>query len=384
MTLLAQGPTEDTTRKLLATTLAAMEQKSWTDARQKLRQLQAHVETTSSTSVSKADLLAMEEKVALGEWNNVVVKARAGTVLKTLKTTTSAPLVAMSPDGKYVLAGYSGKLCLYDVISGTTLKTFDGSAPSFHPKGTLVFVKKADDELTLFEIPSGKEAQSWGKEKYLNRVVFSPDGGLAFGFGGGKEMKLWNVGSGKLVPAFAGKTAESLIYCAAFSPDGRYLLTGGTSVQLWEIATGKLIRELGAAPPSGSTIQNRALAVGFSTDGASAYVCWFIEGRVVGWEITTGKEVKNFQAVANPNGRPDGAVFSSSGRFVMTKDNVTLRVFDIESGKQVHTFPVPRYTPSFGFSRDELLGFYGDGHRGTVSLLKIWDGDRPPAPPLKR
>lgn len=384
MTLLAQGPVEDTTRKLLAATLAAIEQKNWAVARQKLRQLQARVEATSSVAVPKSDLLAMEEKVALGEWNDTVARAKAGTVLKTLKVTTSVPLAAMSPDGRYLLAGYSGELWLCDVVSGDKLKRIEGSAPSFHPMGTLVFVKKRNDVLTLFEVPSGKEAQSWGKEQYLYRMVFSPDGRFAFGVGAGKDLKLWDVGSGKLVPAFANKTADSIVRTAVFSPDSRYLLTGGTSVQLWEIATGKIVRELGAAPPSGSTIQNRALSVGFNADGTSAYVCWFIGGKVVGWETTTGKEIKKFQAATNPNGTPDGAVFSSSGRFVMTNHNSIYRVFEIESGKQTSIFPAPRYTPSFGFGEDELIGFYGDGHRGTVTLWKIWDGDRPPAPPLKR
>jgi WD40 repeat protein len=65
----------------------------------------------------------------------------------------------------------------------------------------------------------------------------SPDGSILAA--GGKTVKLWDMGTGKLVRELFGhlKTTQAI----TFSADGRLLVSGGSygTTNVWEVATGR-------------------------------------------------------------------------------------------------------------------------------------------------
>jgi WD40 repeat protein len=87
-------------------------------------------------------------------------------------------------------------------------------------------------------------------------MVFSPDGKCLATGSDDKTIKLWNVESQKEIATLEGKSSG--IQSLAFSPDGKYLVSGGTIIKLWSVESKK---EVNTLPGNGSN------AVAFSRDG---------------------------------------------------------------------------------------------------------------------
>jgi WD40 repeat protein len=118
------------------------------------------------------------------------------------------------------------------------------------------------------------------------------------------------------------------VYRAAFSPDGKYILTSpGRSddkVRLWDVSTGKLIREYQSAMPGGDS-------VAFAPDGKIV-----IDSGVNMWDMQTGKELRRLI------GHTDliwTATFSPNGKYIATASaDGTARLWDVQSGQELRRF----------------------------------------------
>ncbi|MCK5522475.1 MAG: hypothetical protein KAI83_05000, partial [Thiomargarita sp.] len=81
-----------------------------------------------------------------------------------------------------------------------------------------------------------------GHNSSVKSVAFSPDGRYALSGSFDYTLKLWEVNTGAEIRTFAGHT--DIVYSVAFSPDGRYALSGSFdyTLKLWELNTGAEIR----------------------------------------------------------------------------------------------------------------------------------------------
>jgi len=91
-------------------------------------------------------------------------------------------------------------------------------------------------------------------------VAYSPDGKYILSGSKDKTLKLWDAASGKEIRTFTGHSDQ--ISSVAFSPDSKYALSGSwdDTLKLWDVATGKELR----------TFQGHAdfvESVAFSPDG---------------------------------------------------------------------------------------------------------------------
>src|SRR5438132_10434442 len=111
---------------------------------------------------------------------------------------------------------------------------------------------------------------------------------------------------------------KDFVYCAVFSPDGNYILSGGGgsysdnqwlpgdqdyTLWLWDVATGKSIRRL-----EGHT--NHVAGVAFSGDGKQA-ISGSLDGTLRLWEIRTGNPIGIYEG---HRGRINGVGLTKDGK----------------------------------------------------------------------
>ena len=111
-----------------------------------------------------------------------------------------------------------------------------------------------DNELQLRDPKTGKVTQKWSTNKLLTPLAISPDGKmLAAGiseWGDHGEVdqeeggvQLWDLEQRKLIKSFPGDKVTKFV---RFSKSGKYLanVTNGGSVKIWNVGSGKLVRIL--------------------------------------------------------------------------------------------------------------------------------------------
>ena len=133
-------------------------------------------------------------------------------------------------------------------------------------------------------------------------------------------MWLWDIASGKPVRILSGHTDR--VYSVAFSPDGRYALTGSEddTARLWDIVSSQTVRVF-----SGHT--HGVQSVAFSPNGRYT-LTGSDDSTVRLWDVASGETVRTF------SGHMDSVtsvVFSPDGRFALTgSDDSTARLWDVD------------------------------------------------------
>ncbi len=144
------------------------------------------------------------------------------------------PLIGFSPSGNLLASARHGKLVLWDVESGTKLKTIESSSDqfAFASNGQLATVHH---EVKLWDIRDPKQITEiatlpFDETKKIRggacAVSISTDGKLiAAGYANG-SVNVWNLQTKQKVKTLG--TAFSKMRYLKFSPDSRFLVCGGS------------------------------------------------------------------------------------------------------------------------------------------------------------
>jgi hypothetical protein len=250
--------------------------------------------------------------------------------------------VALSPDGKTLIAGSSNALLLYDFGKTTEPRqprylqvenvNFFNSPLAISPDGKTAASFSAFHEdlaVRFWDLATGKEIHQIDNDQPLSGIAYSPDGKL-LALGTQQHVELWDAVSGDEVRVFQGvETPPCRIL--AFTVDGRMLATAGMgpSIQLWEVASGKERARFHLAgapsvmnPRFRGGNQNLVHALAISADnnilavGTSSH-------SVVLWDLRTGQELPPLVGHQAP---VHALRFTSGGKQLVSFDEEGLRL----------------------------------------------------------
>lgn len=161
---------------------------------------------------------------------------------KTITLLNDPPLASVfSPDGSYFATATENVVNIWDVSSGGLHKTIthDTKSPSsiaFNHETQHLAIGGEDGRITLWDINNDQLQQTFTNENPVKNLVFSSNNQHLASVDG-KEVKVWNVGSGQLERTFLGANYSN--YGLAFSPDSRYLAIESKSdgtVKIWDVS----------------------------------------------------------------------------------------------------------------------------------------------------
>jgi WD40 repeat protein len=169
----------------------------------------------------------------------------AGKLIGTLTAKDDVQSLAFKPGGKSLVSAGSYSVSLWDVGTGNETKTFEVGKGKVFPRvafspdgktlavGALEARKQVDCEVKLWEVATGKNTKTL--PSVYTPFAFNKDGKVFAACTRDGKVKLWNVTTGKDLITLALHDGGAL--CAAFSPDGRTLVTGGAdkAIMWWEL-----------------------------------------------------------------------------------------------------------------------------------------------------
>jgi WD40 repeat protein len=196
--------------------------------------------------------------------------AKTGALKKTIEHDFPLVCVALSPDGKWVVAGSQEKtVMLWNAETGTldctieTGETWPWSV-SFSPDGTALAIGggKIDGsgEVTISEPKTGTVKHVFKQEKHVSTVAFSPDGKVVASGGHGQLVQLWDLKKGALLISL--QCPETVCDSVEFSPDSKTVAGAARDgkVRIWDVQSGVLKKTLEGH-------QSQVRGVAFSPDG---------------------------------------------------------------------------------------------------------------------
>jgi len=372
--------------------------------------------TAEDSSREVAVLLAIESirMFPSGEASQVLEDDTLAYPVSQVAQQNSVTSVAFSPDGKYAAsASYDGTALVWDALTGKEIihvkSDYGIISMAISPNGKYIVTGDCLRDsygcsrgvARVWDISSGKEITNVVHDDGVALIVFSPDSKYVITTGCGTVFnadftcnenfaRLWETSTGKEFARLThtqnpdGPLATlSYISSAAFSADGKYIVTGGCfsdkpgSIRIWESSSGREIEAMDG---------NCVTSVAFSPNGGyvasggqdNAARVWRIgvwdNGVVV--RIGAGKEISHIAF----DGDVTSVAFSPDSQYVAATGGTTIRVWNATTGNETTRISSEGYYPGgyypgrVVFSPDgkHILSTMGNTSR-INNTVRVWD-----------
>jgi eukaryotic-like serine/threonine-protein kinase len=289
-------------------------------------------------------------------------------------------IAAFSPDGtRVVTGGHDGTARIWDTQVGTLVAVMEGHegevrSVAFSPDGTWVVTASRDKTARVWEARTGAVVSTLAAHRdEVTGATFSPDGTRIVTTSCDKTALVWDNRSGP--PHFAWKKEDDAppswrnrsgpphfawshsdqVLCAAFSADGKRIITGSLdkTAKVWDAETGARLLDLAGHTAS-------VTSATFSPEGARIITA-SEDGTAKVWDARTGTPLLNLAKQAVP---VTGAAVSPDGaRIVTSSFDGTIRVWDGQTDEQLIAFEESFYRHFW--TRPDLQGHREQFARAT-------------------
>jgi WD40 repeat protein len=296
--------------------------------------------------------------------------------------------LAFNPtDGtRLATAGADGQVKLSDLSDKDNSSALPGvlgpvHGLAFHPHGRFLAAGGAEDIpggpprgiVTIWDTHKGTKVRTWPAHQLpVYCVAFSPDGRHIVSAGSNGNLKVWdwNHDPPQVRQNWAGQTGA--ILALGCSPDGRHVAYGGTdrTVRVWNVRSGV---ERVAFRGHTAAVEG----VQFSPDGRLLVSCSPGQGRaeVKVWDLTRHPE---YATLARATADVEAVAFQDGGRLLSVSRDGAVQTWDAASGVLEAERRLPLASPpewpavlaSFGPDGRQLAGRTA-GAGGNV--VKLWD-----------
>ncbi|MBL8098201.1 MAG: hypothetical protein JNK81_03420, partial [Anaerolineales bacterium] len=248
----------------------------------------------------------------------------------------NAQRALFSKDGKWVITIYQGTLNIWDVNTNELIKEFPINDSPENLWGMditadnryLATAWQDSKTITIWDLTTGEAVQTFeGHNEFIFQIAFSPDGKYLLSGSLDTTARLWDVATGQEIRRYNAHTAA--VYSVAFSPDGHHIATSGKdgSIRIWDITIPNEINTLTAQ-------SNFLFGLKYSRDG-KYFITGSADGTAALWDTSTNQLLH----LLNDGRRVDGVDITPDNKLIVTSGQGSpTKLWDLQTGELIHTF----------------------------------------------